>query len=524
MHLPALRSGRLRARRILTLAEGVRGTTLRWDEGQITLVGEVDSSDLPLPPGAPDLDLPELLVTPGLVDSHTHFGMWALGARRVDLMGVDRLGALERIATAEVEDGWIQGHGWDANHWDTPPDRRMLDALHPAVPVWLDSLDVHAIWLNSAALARLGVDATTADPPGGRIVRDAAGEPTGVLLERAVDMVLPGLPVPDPHRLRRALEAAQRRANALGLTGIHDVGDRHSRAILEQMDSEGALDIRVLSHPPVALLPELLAAGVRSGGGSAMFRQGGVKLFLDGSLGSRTAWMLEPYQGSRDRGLPLATAEETAKVMRAAVAGGIALTVHAIGDAAVRRALELMEPLPRVAIPHRIEHLQCVHPADLHRAGQAGIVASMQPAHLLVDIPLAERHWGARSAGAYAFRSLQQHGTIVAFGSDVPVATADPRDGLFAAMARTGLDGLPDGGWYRGEAMTFESALAAYTLAPSLAAGTSRHRGRLAPWHDADFVAWEIDPLAERGDARAVLTARPRLTVVDGRIVWSDLS
>lgn len=488
------------------------------------MVGPADSTGLPLPPGAPDLDLPELLVTPGLVDCHTHFGMWALGARRVDLMGTDRVSALRRVASAAVEDGWIQGHGWDANNWDIPPDRRMLDALHPTTPVWLDSLDVHAIWLNSAALARLGVDATTPDPPGGRIVRDGTGEATGILLERAVDLVLPGLPVPDPQRLRQALEAAQRRAHTLGLTGIHDVGDRHSRAILEQMNSEGVLDLRVLSHPPVAILPELLAAGVRSGDGSAMFRHGGVKLFLDGSLGSRTAWMLAPYHGGRDRGLPLATAEETARVMHSAVAGGIALTVHAIGDAAVRRALDLMEPLPRLAIPHRIEHLQCVAPADLPRAGRAGIIASMQPAHLLVDIPLAERHWGARSAGAYAFRSLQQHGAIVAFGSDVPVAAADPRDGLFAAMARTGLDGLPRGGWYGAEAMTFEAALAAYTLAPALASGTSRHRGRLAPAYDADFVAWEIDPLAERGDARAVLTARPRLTVVDGRIVWSDVS
>jgi predicted amidohydrolase YtcJ len=477
-----------------------------------------------LPPGAPNLELSDLLITPGLVDAHTHFGMWALGTRRVQLAGLDRLHALAAIATAEVEDGWIQGQGWDANDWDASPERLMLDALHPTTPVWLDSLDVHAVWLNSLALERCGITRDTADPPGGRIVRDATGMPTGVLLEFAVEMAAAALPVPDPHRLRMALEAAQRRANALGLTGIHDVGDRHSRAILEAMNSDGALTIRVLAHPPVAMLPELIASGFRSGAGVGLLRHGGVKLFLDGSLGSRTAWMLEPYAGSRDRGMPLASAEETAAVMRRAVDAGIALTVHAIGDAAVRRAFDLMEPLPRLAIPHRIEHLQCVHPDDLDRAGRSGIVASMQPAHLLVDIPLAERHWGARSAGAYAFRSLRARGAVVAFGSDVPVAAADPRDGMFAAMARTGLDGRPAGGWYGGEALTFDEALSAYTIAPAIAEGTAAHRGRLAPGFDADFVAWEIDPLAERGDAHAVLAARPRLTVVDGRIVWSDLS
>jgi predicted amidohydrolase YtcJ len=521
---PPVRSGILRARRIVTLADRIDGTALRWQNGRIVAVGSPREVSGRLPADAPDLDLPDLLVTPGLVDSHTHFGMWALGTQRVHLAGLSRLEALAAIATGAVEDGWIQGQGWDANDWDSQPDRWMLDALHPTTPVWMDSLDVHAAWLNSAALERCGITPETPDPPGGRIVRDAAGIPTGVLLEFAVAMAAAKLPIPDPHRLRTALEAAQQRAHALGLTGIHDVGDRHSRAILEAMNSDGTLTIRVLAHPPVAMLPELITAGLRSGTGQGMLRHGGVKLFLDGSLGSRTAWMLEPYTGSRDRGMPLATAEETAAVMRRAVDAGIALTVHAIGDAAVRRAFDLIEPLPRLAIPHRIEHLQCVHPADLERAGRAGIVASMQPAHLLVDIPLAERYWGERSAGAYAFRSLRARGAVVAFGSDVPVAAADPREGLFAAMARTGLDGRPTGGWYGGEALTFDEALSAYTIAPAIAEGTSAHRGRLAPGFDADFVAWEIDPLAERGDAHAVLAARPRLTVVDGRIVWSDLS
>lgn len=169
-------------------------------------------------------------------------------------------------------------------------------------------------------------------------------------------------------------------------------------------------------------------------------------LFLDGSLGSRTAWMLEPYEGSHDRGMPVTGESEAAEAMRAAAGNGIAVTVHAIGDAAVRRALALIEGLPRVALPHRIEHLQCIHPADLARAARAGIVASMQPAHLLTGVPLVDRHWGGRGRGAYAFRSLLREGTTVVFGSDVPVASLDPRAGVFAALERRDFRGAPGAG------------------------------------------------------------------------------
>jgi predicted amidohydrolase YtcJ len=342
-------------------------------------------------------------------------------------------------------------------------------------------------------------------------------------MERAVEMAAALLPPPEPRHLRSAMIAAQQEANRVGITGIHDVGDRHSQAVFEGMAESGELTLRVLFHPPVSMLPQLIASGVKSGDGTPMLRTGGIKLFLDGSLGSQTAWMLEPYQGSRDRGMPLSSIADAERVMRAAVDGGLALTVHAIGDAAVRRALDLMEPLPRVAIPHRIEHLQCVHPADLERSARAGIVASMQPAHILVDIPLAERYWGARSAGAYAFRTLERMGTVVAFGSDVPVASLDPREGMYAALARTGLDGTPLGGWYPEQRLDFVAAVNAYTVAPARAAGVVDRRGSLFPGADADFVAWDVDPLAEQGSGDAFRAGRCRLTVVDGRIAWSDL-
>jgi predicted amidohydrolase YtcJ len=195
------------------------------------------------------------------------------------------------------------------------------------------------------------------------------------------------------------------------------------------------------------------------------------------------------------------------------------VTVHAIGDAAVRRALDLLEGLPRAALPHRIEHLQCVHPADLARAARAGVVASMQPAHLLTDIPLVDRHWGSRGRGAYAFRSLLRRGTALVFGSDVPVASIDPREGVYAAMERKGSGGTPHGGWRPEEKLDFEHVVRGYTAAPARASGTSRRLGALARGLEADIVAWAVDPAVERGDGAAFRAGRAVLTVVGGRAV-----
>jgi predicted amidohydrolase YtcJ len=412
----------------------------------------------------------------------------------------------------------VLGHGWDANGWGERPDRYALDRVH-AIPVYLDSLDVHAAWVNSAALAVARITRETPDPEGGRIVRDGAGEPTGVLLERAVELVSRVIPPPSPDILDEALREAQAEAHRLGVTGIHDVEDERAWGAFRRLEASGALRLRVLFHPPVASLPELVRRGQRSGTGSPWLGMGGVKLFLDGSLGSRTAWMLEPYEGSRDRGMPVAGARDAAAAMRLAAEHGIAVTAHAIGDAAVRRALDLLEGLPRAALPHRIEHFQCVHPDDLARAARAGVVASMQPAHLLTDIPLVDRHWGSRGRGAYAFRSLLERGTHLVFGSDVPVASVDPREGVYAAMERRAADATPRHGWRPEQRLGFAEVVTGYTAAAARASGTERRLGRLAPGLEADLVAWAVDPALERGDGAAFRAGRAVLTVVGGEVV-----
>ncbi len=487
-----------------------------WEGGVVRGVGAAHRLEPAVPRAVPRFELPDTLVTPGFVDGHTHFAMWAQNRRRVRLGGArTRAEAVRRVASAPPTQGWILGQGWDANGWAEPPVREALDAV-AAVPVYLDSLDVHAAWLNTAALRRCGISAETPDPFGGRIIRDAAGEPTGLLLERAVELALPHLPSPPAEAVLEAVREAQAEAHRLGITGIHNVEGDPAWEAFRTLEGADELRLRVLFSPPVEQLPRLLAAGRRSGAGSDWLTMGGVKLFLDGSLGSRTAWMLEPYEGVHDRGMPITDGALAWEAMRLAADGGIAVAAHAIGDAAVRRALDLMERLPQVAIPHRIEHLQCVHPADLARAGRAGIVSSMQPAHLLTDIPLVDRHWGARGRGAYAFRSLLAAGNALVFGSDVPVASIDPREGVYAALERRGVDGAPPAGWRPEERLGFEQVVHAYTTAAARASGVAERRGTLAPGQDADLVAWAVDPLAERGDGEAFRRGRAVLTVVGG--------
>jgi predicted amidohydrolase YtcJ len=503
----------------MTMDQPGEAQAVWWENGKIRAVGSAAEIERSAPPGFPRYELRDALVTPGLTDGHTHLAMWALNRNRVELAGLrTREEVLSRVAGANPQQGWVIGQGWDANGWPSPPDRGALDRVQ-AGPVYLDSLDVHAAWLNTAALSAAGIARDVPDPYGGRIVRDANGEPTGLLLERAVELVQPFLPRPGGRDLDAALLQAQIEAHRLGITGIHDVEDMETLAAFRRLEAAGELRLRVLFHPPVKALPGLIGDGIRSGQGSEWLTIGGVKLFLDGSLGSRTAWMLEPYQGSRDRGLPITGEAEARAAMRDAAGAGIATTVHAIGDAAVRRALDLAGGLPTLTIPHRIEHFQCVHPDDLDRAASLGIVVSMQPAHLLTDIPLVDRHWGERGRGAYAFRSLLQRGAQLVFGSDVPVASIDPREGIYAALARKGFDGAPASGWHPAEKLGFSDALAAYTVAPAHAAGMGHRRGKIAPGFDADLVAWSVDPAVAHDDGEAFRRGHAVLTVAGGIVV-----
>ena len=459
-----------------------------------------------LAPGADDLDLDGAVLTPGLTDAHVHLTEWALGRTHVDLADADSPEAAARLAAGSPPgSGWIRGRGWNPHRWhEARPHRALLDALAAERPVALQSHDMHALWVNGAALRVAGITAATADPPGGRIERDPDGEPSGLLLERAADLLIAALPRPTLDEVVVAVRDAQPSLHALGLTGVHSfpgiaLPDPDPLPVLQELHARGQLRLRILQHIRQDRLAAAVALGLRSGFGGPWLRLGGVKLFLDGALGSRTAWMRAPYRNSDARGVCVLPPEEFRAIAREATAAGIALTVHAIGDAAVALALEVLsDPALRVpAMAHRIEHVQCCPPELFDAAGRAGIVCSVQPCHLISDWRAADAHWGPERARAtYAFAALAEGGATLAFGSDAPVEPIDPRRGLFAAVTRRDLAGEPPDGWYPEHRVSAATALAAFTAGPALAAGMAGELGVLAPGARADIAAWDRDPLA----------------------------
>ena len=519
------RTWAIHAGRIHTLDPGhPRAECLAVRGDRILTVGSRSDVEATAGVGAEWVDLRPATVVPGFTDSHVHLIEWALGREKPDLTGLGSMEeALERVreeAGARPEGAWVEFQGWDPS-WRQASDLETLDRAAAGRAVALIAHDLHSGWLNSEAMRRLSIDGEGADPPGGTIERGSDGRPTGVLKERALDRWYEGRPRPDAAERKRAVFEAQRALHSLGVTSVHSVEGPDSFGLLQGMEQAGELKLRVLHHLPQRFLNALLECGIRSGFGGARLKVGGIKMFTDGALGSRTAWMLEPYGDAEGCGICRLDPDGFARDVARAAAGGLASTIHAIGDAAIRMTLDALEAAPasELSIPHRIEHLQCVHPDDLPRAARAGIVASMQPSHLLTDRPLIDAAWGPRRArGTFAFRSLLDVGTVLAFGSDAPVEAADPREGFYAAMARRDRWGEPEAGWHPEERLTGAEVLEAYTVGPAHAAGDSHRRGRLAPGYDADFAAWDID-LVE-ADSDRLLDAGTVVTVVAGELVW----
>jgi predicted amidohydrolase YtcJ len=413
----------------------------------------------------------------------------------------------------------------DKNRWgDAFPNRQHLDEVAPENPVALTTRDGHSLWVNSLALKRCGIGAGTRAPAGGRILRDRRGHPTGILLEAATGLVRqsPGFArpraVPPSSDLVRALRSLLR----LGITSVHLMEEAPLLHPLQDLRESGDLCLRVTLYRGRESLDDLLAAGVRSGFGDEWLRIGGVKLLLDGTLGSQTAWLFRPYQNSdAGCGLPLLGLDELRDCVRRASAGGLACAIHAIGDRANAEALTALAEVQHLPtpLPHRVEHAQLLRRADIPRFARLGAVASMQPCHILGDIDPAERYWGRRSRWAYPARSLLRSGAILAFGSDAPVETADPITGVYAAVNRQTIDGRPPEGWYRREeGIRCLDALRAYTVGPAIASGEAELKGKLLPGHLADIVVLSNDITRRRG--KSFLDAKVEFVIVGGRLKY----
>ena len=452
------------------------------------VVGGVGTHESALP--TPErVDLRGRCALPAFTDAHVHFPTWSLARSDVQLEGATSLAeALSRVSAHAPRGEWFRGHGWRDADWSEHPSRGALDEVTGERPAALWSKDYHSLWLNTAALVRAGGDL---DVHGGVVERDAAGEPTGVLREESAWRFRERHVTVTDDEWVAATREGLRVANERGVGAIHDKdGWLGAHGIFGRIHETGGLTLRVWQSLPAEHVGRLAELGLRSRIGDDYLRLGYLKTFMDGTLGSQTAWMLD---GS---GVCITSGDELAELVRAAAAAGWPVAVHAIGDRANREALDAFEATRDVWQPlgfrQRIEHAQCLDPADLPRFAELGVTCSVQFSHAPSHRDLAERFWGDHLDGTYAFGTLLASGAVVANGSDAPVEELDPLAGIAAGVLRT-IDERP--GWRGNDAVTIEQALHASTVAPAWLAGDERRRGKLLPGYLADLVVLDRDPV-----------------------------
>jgi predicted amidohydrolase YtcJ len=446
---------------------------------------------------------------PGLIDAHGHVLALGLERERVSLAGTHTLAeALARVrsyARAHPQDAWLQGSGWNQALWqlDRFPTAQDLDSAVSDRPVVLERIDGHAVWLNSRALDAAHITASTPDPSGGRIERDAGGRPTGVLVDGAMQLIERVVPPPGDAELERALGAAFGELNAVGLTGVGDAGDdAREIALYRRFADEGRLTLRIYAmiRGTEADFRTLSGQGPLVGYGADRLDVRAVKLFADGALGSRGAALRAPYlDAPGERGLLFMSDAQMRSSIETALAAGYQVNVHAIGDAANHQVLDAFEAAyARVGgreLRNRIEHAQVLALEDIPRFKTLDLIASMQPTHATSDRTMAEARLGEeRLKGAYAWRRFLDQGTRIAGGSDFPVESPNPFYGWRAAVTRTDLEGRPPGGWHPEQAMTVLEAFRAFTLDAAYAEHAERNRGSLEPGKWADFILIDRDP------------------------------
>jgi predicted amidohydrolase YtcJ len=525
-------------------------SALLIERGEILAVG----GDELLDTRAEKFNLGGRVVLPGLTDAHIHLQYYALGLQKIDCETATLEECLRRVAerVKKAKNGeWILGHGWNQNEWNALPPpfghpspvigrgegvmanwphASHLDAIAPNHPVYLTAKSLHAAWANTAALKIAGITASTPNPENGEIQRDEHGQPTGILLESAMELVSAKIPQPSINEVAESIRAAQPILWKMGLTGVHDFDRRACFMALQQLHARGELKLRVTKSIPVDDLEHAHELGLRTGFGDDWIRIGSVKAFMDGALGPRTAAMFQPYLNENEnRGMLNMDGEHLFEIARHAADVGLSMTVHAIGDRANHEVLDAYEQLRRYELTrglpplrHRIEHVQVLHPDDAARLAELDIIASMQPIHATSDMFMANRFWGERVRLAYAWRTQLSHGARLAFGSDAPVESPNPFLGLYAAVTRRRPDGAPASeGWVPEEKLTVSEAVEAFTVGAAYAAGTENRQGRIAPGCLADLIVLENDPFT--CPPEELLTMQSSATMVGGEWVWRSI-
>ncbi|MBX3360673.1 MAG: amidohydrolase [Phycisphaeraceae bacterium] len=524
-------------------------------DGKIAALG-TETDILPLAgPETQLIDLGARTVIPGLIDAHGHLaGLGQLSLGVIDLAGtktyqevLDRVGA--RIKESQPG-AWIIGRGWDHESWPPPhrtlPTHEALSAISPDNPVWLSRVDGHAALANKAAMDLAGIDDHISNPAGGEIIRDAQGRPTGVFIDNAeslIERVIPASASGDP---RAIILEAQARCFEVGLTGVHDMGVHPETArMYRQMADAGELKLRISAMIPSNVALKYMSENKPIDHPIVTVR--GCKLYMDGAMGSRGAWLLAPYadrptgpDGEPYVGLAVSDPAFIEAVAKLALERGFQVATHAIGDRANREVLNAYERAAHNRAPtsvselgelgsirfltearFRIEHAQLLHPADIPRFARLGIIASMQPTHCTSDMRWVEDRVGPeRSKGAYAWKSLQRSGARIAGGSDFPVESHNPFLGIYAAITRQNLDGKPDGGWHPRERLSRTDALRSMTIDAAYASFHESTRGSLSPGKFADLIVIDRDIMT--CDPREIPATRVLMTMLNGQIVYTN--
>ena len=473
------------------------------------------------------IDLGGRCVIPGLIDAHLHAEWIALGLKNIDAETPTLAELLQRVADRAAitpKNQWIRGHGWNQNVWGGAfPTKADLDRVAPEHPVYLTAKSGHAGWANTLGLKLAGITSHTPNPANGEIVRDEHGEPTGVFFEDAMDLISQVIPQESAQVVADAMRDMLPLMHRAGLTGVHDFDGARALQAWQMLKENGALNLRVSKTIPVALLPHAIALGLRSGFGDDWLRINSVKSFADGALGPQTALMIEPYEGStHNRGIVVTDKEELFENVRQASAAGLSSTIHAIGDKATHDVLDVFAMIrgeeTSTRLRHRIEHVQLLHPDDFNRLGQLNVIASMQPIHATSDMLIADKFWGPRSAGAYAWRTQLNAGATLAFGSDAPVESFNPFWGIHAAVTRRRTDGSPaPDGWYPEQRLTVEEAVRGFTMGAAYASYDEQRKGSLTTGKLADLIVLDRDIFTI--EPQAIADTQVLATMIDGRFV-----
>ncbi len=529
--------------RIVTLdAAQPQAASLAIRDGKVLALAADNSLRGHVRPGGEAIDLQGRTALPGLIDAHVHLSWYADYLHNVDLRPSRSAAEAAQMvairANTAPAGSWIRGHGWSQENWPGRafPKAAELDALIPGHPVYLTTQSAHAAWANSLALKMAGVNAATADPPGGAIARDEEGRPSGMLFETAMHLVSRAIPSPTAAQLADRIQGAVRRAHRGGLTGVHDFDGALAFRAYQILQQRGELSLRIVKNLPVELLDQAIALGLRWGFGSDFLRIGGIKTFADGALGPRTAWMIAPYEGeAHNTGICVTDPEEMTENVRKASLAGLPSTIHAIGDRAVHEVLNAYETVRREEAGHgieparrrhRIEHVQLIQPQDVARLAQLKIIASMQPIHAISDMVMADNYWGKRADFAYNIRAQIDAGAALALGSDAPVEAIEPLPNIQAAITRRRPDGSPHPhGWRsspeQSRLLSLEEALHGFTTGPAYAAGLESRLGRLRPGFLADLVVLDRDILS--ADPLSIGQIAVLATMVGGAWVYRDL-